>query len=107
LKYPAQYWFNAFDESYASALISKEFSGGWRAWTEFLAQDKRFYGENPLFGLTRKDRVYNWVLGLANTDLNLRGWTPKILFTNSLGRSNIELHRYKQNTISLTFGKVF
>lgn len=107
LKYPAQYRFNAFDESYASALISKEFSGGWRAWTEFLMQNKKFYGEDPLFGLTRKDRVNNWVLGLANTDLNLRGWTPKILFTNSLGRSNIELHRYKQNTISLTFGKVF
>ena len=107
LKYPAQYRFNAFDESYASALISKEFSGGWRAWTEFLMQNKKFYGEDPLFGLTRKDRVNNLILGLANTDLNLRGWTPKILFTNSLGRSNIELHRYKQNTISLIFGKVF
>lgn len=107
LKYPAQYRFYAFDESYASALISKEFSGGWRAWSEFTVQNKKFYGEDPLFGLTRKGTVNNWVLGLANADLNLRGWTPKVLFTNSLGKSNIELHRYKQNTISLTFGTVF
>jgi len=107
LKYPAQYRFNAFDESYASVLINKEFSEGWRAWTEFLVQDKKFYGEDPLFGLTRKDRVNNWVLGLANTELNLRGWTPKILFSNSAGQSNIQLHQFKQNTVSVSFGKVF
>ena len=106
-KSPAQYRFNAFDDSYASALISKEFSNGWRAWIEFVAQDKKFYGVDPLFGLTRKDSINNWVLGLANTDLNLYGWTPKILFARSVGKSNIELHQYKQNTVSVTFGKVF
>ena len=107
LKYPAKLTFNAFDESYISALISKEFSRGWRAWVEFKAHYKEFYGDDPLFGVTRKDRVNNWELGVANTDLNFAGWTPTILFSWSVGKSNIELYQYKQNTTLVTFGKVF
>ena len=99
--------FYGFDEIFGNFSIEKEFSKIGVLNLEYFRRYRKYSGEDPFFGNLRKDRIKEYYLRFNNQNLKLLGMEVQIIWRNSYGKSNQELHTFSRNNIIFELIKVF
>ncbi len=99
--------FYGFDEIFGNFSIEKEFSKIGVLNLEYLRRYRKYSGKDPFFGNLRKDRIKEYNLRFNNQNFKLLGMEVQIIWRNSYGKSNQELHTFNRNNIIFELVKVF
>ena len=103
----ADFRFYGFDESFSNVSLEKELGGIGILNFEHLRRYRKFNASDPFFGNIRKDRIKEYNLKFNYKKFNLMGMEGQIVWRNSFGKSNQELHTFNRNNIIFELIKVF
>ena len=87
--------------------VSRAFENGITASLSASAQLNGYRGEDPLFGMTREDRVMWLSARVLHRSLQLDGFAPYVGYTYERSSSNIPLHNYENHGAILGLTREF